>query len=783
MRHTPAAGSRHPLWFAVPALGLLTLVAVAAVTVGLPAWLLPAGTAVAAAAIVAGIVRYRPQQWRDWMLAGCALALRAGAGLVELLPGEHAPARTGLLLAAQVCTLAVVLRLARAARGGRWNPVDAVQRAFIAGRAQEPVRRWVGLLRGADVFLIVGILAVVTAHLVVAVRDLPSGVPLAAVLAPVVDVVLAGVLLRVLTTRDRMPRSAFSFLLAALAAVAGDLLTVAATGLRGSGPGAAAEAVTVVAVLLFVRAPLDPSMRCAFAVRTALRPRPESARLLALTPLALVPLVLYVVAGQNTAQSAGQSAGQLPGLVHVLAGVLVALVGLVRGAAAVLENERLAERDRSTGLLNRRGMLRAFHDLAPAPDRPWQLALLDLDEFKQINDTFGHQAGDDLVVQVARRLRRQAGPHAVLGRSGGDEFVVMQPAGPDLVEQLRERVFGEPFTVAGHEMPIRASIGVTDLTRPGLDENVVFAEADIAVYAAKAAGRNTVVHYDPKHREQVLGRQQLIDDLRRTLDGDRSTGALQVDYQPLVDLSTDLITGCEALVRWRHAERGTISPDDFLRLAETSGLAGEIDRWVLHQALTQVAVWEAEGIGSLYVSVNLGRTSMLDPQLAEVTLDYLRRTGVRPQQLHLEITEHDELPPEAGATTLALLTEAGVRVSLDDFGIGYTSLSYLHRYPVRELKLDRSITSNLQTSVSSPLLEGIVALARSLAVDVVAEGIETEPQRARLAGLGIAYGQGYHLCRPQPSGAMTALLREAGPTRRIPGQRAESERTVVTLPA
>jgi EAL domain-containing protein (putative c-di-GMP-specific phosphodiesterase class I) len=319
------------------------------------------------------------------------------------------------------------------------------------------------------------------------------------------------------------------------------------------------------------------------------------------------------------------------------------------------------------------------------------------------------------------------------------------------------------------------SIGVTEVSSV---RNVgeVFTETDIALYAAKAAGRNTTVRYDPKHREQVLGRGQLLTDLRRTLDGDTSAGVFEVYYQPLVELGTGTLTGCEALIRWHHAERGMIRPDDFFGLAETSGLAGDLDRWVLHEALSQVAAWEAEGIGSIYVSVNLGRTSMLDPHLAEATLACLAATGVRPTQLHLEITEHDELPPEAGALALARLTEAGVRVSLDDFGIGYTSLDYLHRYPVRQLKLDRSITCNLQTDTSSPLLEGIVALARSLQVDVVAEGIETEPQRARLAGLGIAYGQGYHLCRPQPAASMTSLLREAGPSRLMP-------QTLIGLPA
>ncbi|GAB3256896.1 putative bifunctional diguanylate cyclase/phosphodiesterase [Kineosporia babensis] len=791
MRKSQGAETARPVPLLVPLLGLLGLAALAGLT-DLQQWLLLVGTWMAVGATLVGIGWYRPAERIAWGLVAGMLALWGGAGLVDLLVSpavaEGAALSAVLQLAGQACAIGIVIRLSwirrrresLSATGVSSEPpaVEQSRSAFFPGadeefgRSRDRLHR--SLRRYGDLLLLVGVFGVVIAQVITGVRALPAGGSLAAAVVPIVDVVLTGLLARFLLSRERLPRALVIGFVGAFVIVANDVLKVIGTGGRAPVPDVLADITAAVAVGLFVWAPLEPSMRLSFQPETLMRRRSESARLLALVPLAAVPALLYIIDAPG--------AGQLPPLVYVLVGVLVALVALIRGAFAVLDTELLADRDWYTGLLNRRGMAKALRDLEIDPARPWQLALFDLDDFKQINDTFGHYAGDEVLVTLARRLRGTVSPEAFIVRPGGDEFVLVLPPGHAAVETVRDQVLAEPFIVAGLEMPVRTSIGVTDLTGER-DLAEVCTEIDIALYAAKDAGRNTVVHYDPKQREQVLGRQQLLTDLRRTLDGDVTAGHFEVYYQPLVELGTGLITGCEALMRWRHAERGMIRPDDFFSLAETSGLAGELDRWVLLDALSQVAEWEDEGIGSIYVSVNLGRTSMLDPALADVTLEYLRFTGVQPSQLHLEITEHDELPPEAGALTLALLTEAGVRVSLDDFGIGYTSLSYLHRYPVRQLKLDRSITSNLQTAPSSPLLEGIVAMAKSLQVDVVAEGIETEPQRERLADLGIAYGQGYHLCRPQPADCMTNLLRDAGPARLISFARPDEVEVEVTLPA
>ncbi|MCE0538671.1 bifunctional diguanylate cyclase/phosphodiesterase [Kineosporia rhizophila] len=766
MKDTASPAARQ-IRLAVPLLVYLALALLAVFTPLQPyLWLIGAWLAVAAT--VLGVRRYRPAERISWFLVAGLLASWGGWGLISAVAPDAMGLASAVGLFGQVCCAGLVLRLLWIRRSANRTDVKKARSGWFPGAVEEFSRPYDRFLRFADVLLLAGVCGLIVAQVLTTARHQPTGVSAVTAILPAGKVVLAGVLVHLLVSRDRLPRATVLGVTAALLSVVQDL--VLGSGTEAPFQQYVGELATLAVLWIFVWIPLEPSMTKVFAPAEG-KLRSESSRLLSLMPVITVPVLLYVIGRDD--------AGRLPSLVYVLAAVLAGAVALARAAAAVLDNERLAVRDWYTGLLNRRGLALAFRATAPQVREPWLMTLIDVDDFKQVNDTFGHHAGDELLVQVARRLRQSVGAEAVISRTGGDEFVLLLPPGHASVETTVSQVFSAPFTVAGHSMPVRASAGVTRFDG-GADEAEVFTEVDIALYAAKAAGKNAVLPYDPKHREQVLGRQKLIDDLRRTLDGDTSAGTFEVDYQPLVELGTGLITGCEALIRWRHRRRGLVRPDEFFALAETSGMAGDLDRWVLLEALHQVAAWEAEGIGSIYVSVNLGRTSMLDPQLADVTLESLRHTGVRPQQLHLEITEHDELPPEAGALTLALLTEAGVRVSLDDFGIGYTSLNYLHRYPVRQLKLDRSITSNLQTSPSSPLLEGIVALARSLQVDVVAEGIETEPQRERLADLGIAYGQGYHLCRPQPAAAMTALLREAGPAKRIAFPR---EPVAVDLPA
>jgi len=415
-----------------------------------------------------------------------------------------------------------------------------------------------------------------------------------------------------------------------------------------------------------------------------------------------------------------------------------------------------------------------------------RICLLDVDDFKHVNDTFGHAAGDQLLVEVSTRLTAAVGPTGTVARSGGDEFILLLSPSCPHPDELLPAVFGRPFDVGSAQAPyprrLRASAGWTTVQ---LDSRLphVLADADIALYAAKATGKDAVVAFEPRLRADVLGRLTLVEDLRQLLDG-TGAGELAVRYQPLVSLSDGRVLGCEALVRWQHPERGLVLPDTFLGLAEEHDLAARIDALVLTEALTQLAHWDAEGLPRLFVSVNLGRSSMLDPALADVVRAALTRTGTTPDRLHLEITEHAELPVAAGAETLRSLADDGVRVSLDDFGIGYTSLDYLRRYPVSTLKLDRSITEPLQRESSSALLAGVVLLAGSLGIEVLAEGIETPAQQQRLTALGATVGQGYLLARPLPAEEFSAFVHRTGvPSPPVPRPRAQcSSLSPITQP-
>nr|WP_231134327.1 EAL domain-containing protein [Motilibacter deserti] len=493
-------------------------------------------------------------------------------------------------------------------------------------------------------------------------------------------------------------------------------------------------------------------MKGAFDSSTLFSRRSESSRLLGLVPLAAVPGVLYLLVGR-------QSASALPTWSYVAVELVVAVLGLLRGAQAVRTSEQRAERDPLTGLANRRGLARAFESaLAEPGDVPVRVALLDVDDFKQVNDTWGHDAGDALLCEVGARLGAAVGGAGLVARSGGDEFVVLLHGDPGAARRAVASVFDRPFDVAGHSRPIRVSAGIAEVA-PGATLAHVLADADIALYAAKGDGKGKVMAYTPDLRERVLGRLALVSELTRLLDGDPDAGELVVHYQPLVDLHTEAVFGCEALVRWQHPTRGLLAPDVFLGLAEEHGLAARVDRRVLDEALAQLLRWDRAGLPELRMNVNLGRSSMEHPRLAQDVISSLTESGVSPSRLHVEITEHHELRPEAGVSALQLLSAHGVGVGLDDFGVGYTSLDYLRRYPIEVLKLDRSITRPLEAEPSSPLLEGIVGLARSLGVSVLAEGIETPAQRDRLAALGIAYGQGFSIARPMPASALEGFLR------------------------
>jgi diguanylate cyclase (GGDEF)-like protein len=432
------------------------------------------------------------------------------------------------------------------------------------------------------------------------------------------------------------------------------------------------------------------------------------------------------------------------------------LADSLRREAAQREHEAL--HDPLTGLPNRR----QFHDRLAwvlESGRPVAVLLLDLNRFKEINDTLGHQMGDRLLVEVGRRLRSTLPPRALVARLGGDEFAVavgdvddVEAAGT--AEEL-QRALAEPIVLRELPIQVDASIGVALSPRDGHDPEGLLQRADVAMYVAKAA--HTALEFYSSERDPYSPKRlALVAELRQAIE----TGALGVVYQPKVRLSDGVILGAEALVRWNHPRHGFVPPAEFIPIAEHTGLMRPLTTHVLRTALRQARLWRSEGF-DLGMAVNLSARSLLDPTLVEDVVRLLREAGVSPRKLTLEITESDILEDPLHATAvLRRLEEHGIHRSVDDFGTGYSSLSYLNRLPVDEMKIDKSFVFGMTGDPDSAAIVGaVVDLGRRLGKRVVAEGVETEQHWYSLAALGCDIAQGFLLSRPLEGAHFAAWAR------------------------
>jgi diguanylate cyclase (GGDEF)-like protein/PAS domain S-box-containing protein len=413
-------------------------------------------------------------------------------------------------------------------------------------------------------------------------------------------------------------------------------------------------------------------------------------------------------------------------------------------------------------------------------DLRFAVLFLDLDRFKVINDSLGHLIGDQLLIAVARRLEaclrsgdsiaRLSGQSTV-ARLGGDEFTILLEDIQDLANAVgvAERIQKElavPFRLNGTEVFTSASIGITlGPAGYGLPDEML-RDADAAMYTAKAGGKARYEVFDAAMRARALARLQLESDLRRALE--RQEFCLH--YQPILALKPERLVGFEALVRWQHPQRGLLPPTEFVPLAEETGLIVPLGWWVLREACRQTSAWQARFPSDppLMVSVNLSSKQFLQAELAAEIERLLGETGLDPHSLKLEITETVIMDdPESASGMLAHLRALGVQVCIDDFGTGYSSLNYLHRIPVDTLKIDRSFVRQMDSAEENmQIVQSIVGLAHNLAIDVIAEGVETEAQRDQLAALDCEYGQGYLFSRPVDRAAaeafLSAHLRRAG---------------------
>ena len=418
------------------------------------------------------------------------------------------------------------------------------------------------------------------------------------------------------------------------------------------------------------------------------------------------------------------------------------------------EISRLARFDSLTGLPNRAMMRQTLDDaLRNATHRHKGLALfmIDLDRFKNVNDTLGHPVGDALLRQVAERLTSVMGNHGQVGRLGGDEFQAVLPATVDisLIEALARTLIEQvsrPYSIEGHKVTIGASVGIV-IGDPGrASADALVRNADLALYAAKGAGRGKHCIYQPSMHSEAAERQLLENDLRQAIE----RGELSVHYQPIVRTAEEEVSGFESLVRWQHPTRGPISPAKFIPLAEEAGLIGKIGEWVLRTSLEEAAHWPDR----VRVAVNLSPLQFNDPSVVAMVRKHLTETGVRAGRLELEITEGVFLA-EGDSTdeTFARLKEIGVRFALDDFGTGYSSLGYLKKAPFDKIKIDQSFVRGAASSTNrnAAIIRAIVTLAETLGMDTCAEGVETHDDLQLIRELGVSMVQGYIFGKPSPS--------------------------------
>lgn len=414
----------------------------------------------------------------------------------------------------------------------------------------------------------------------------------------------------------------------------------------------------------------------------------------------------------------------------------------------------LAHHDALTGLANRPALVEKIED-ACARYRRWgeefNVLMVDLDRFKQVNDTFGHPAGDDLLKQVAERLKGALQETDVLARLGGDEFAIVQVNDVkqnDAAEALATEIItliAEPFTVNGNVVSIGASIGIALAPEHGIHADDLLKMADLALYHAKALGRNRYAIFEPALGQAAVEKHLLENELRRALNQNE----FEVHYQPIVDTKTLKMCSAEALIRWRHPEKGLIPPDQFIPLAEESGTILSIGEWVLRTACKEATNWPS----SVKVAVNLSAVQLRSPNLLDYVMCVLIESGLPPERLELEVTETALL--EYGAECLALLKKLknlGITVTLDDFGTGYSSLSQLTMFPFDKIKIDKSFTKNMTNRADcAAIISAVLALAQSLDIQTTAEGVEKNEQLRILRMAGVSTVQGFLIQRPCPA--------------------------------
>ncbi len=430
----------------------------------------------------------------------------------------------------------------------------------------------------------------------------------------------------------------------------------------------------------------------------------------------------------------------------------------------------LANHDSLTALANRvllgDSLIREM-DRARRTDRQIALLCLDLDHFKDVNDTLGHAAGDSLLREIARRLQSCVRQGSLVARMGGDEFAILVTDldNPEDARILSERIIAmlaQPIEILDQRIFISASIGITLFPHDGGDAEMLLRNGDLALYRAKREGRNGYYFFDGKLNEEVRRRTSLEQALHEAL----ALNQLWVAYQPQIDVAANRLDGAEALLRWNHPDHGPISPTEFIPAAERSGLINRIGAWVMAESCRQLVRWDAAGMPPIKVAVNVATTQFRSGDVPKVVNEILTQTGLAPHRLELEITESGVMHDiRDAAQILKALHQIGVGLAIDDFGTGYSSLSYLRKLPVDKIKIDRSFVTDISHNEdAATVVRTIVTLGHNLRLKVVAEGVETEAHAHYARMIKCDYGQGYFYGKPMSAADLLARSVRRRPT-------------------
>jgi len=500
-------------------------------------------------------------------------------------------------------------------------------------------------------------------------------------------------------------------------------------------------------------------------------------RLMALIGLAFISIVYFffnrsvlkpiaIVAQALTNESRNKAHIEVPKLCTLEAQNLVDAFGEMRRQVNIRQNEleHQALHDTLTGLPNRALINDRIEQAVRSNHRsntPFALIMMDLDRFKEINDTLGHHAGDDILCQISKRLRAAMRDSDTIARLGGDEFAILLPSAnkvqaihiSEKITETMERV----FQLNEHKLYIGASLGIALFPEHGKDSTTLLQRADVAMYLAKRTNSD-YAFYNPEYDEYSVQSLALVSDLRNAIDNSE----LLLYYQPKLDLVSGTITGVEALLRWDHTERGFIAPDEMVAIAEKTGLIKSLTLWVLQEALCQCARWHSDGI-NLRVAVNLSVWNLQDAELPEQVAHFIEKCELETDSLTLEITEGAMMAdPESAIRNLSRLDAMNIRLSVDDFGTGFSSLTYLKRLPVDELKIDKSFVMDMINDENdAAIVRSTIDLAHNLDLKVVAEGVENLETLQQLSQLGCDVAQGYHIGKPMSADAFNKWISES----------------------